>query len=132
MKTRTIRDALSKVQHEIIEILPHSGGDFAKRTRQEALFGETLDRRMDERDLWRVPAENWMRLEAIGRELSHLNDAKMAHEKAAAEKQRKLSQISREWQAMTDLARGRKPGPNGTGPVTTITVPVGATTWTSA
>lgn len=125
MRTRTIRDALSKVQHEISEILPIHGGKWDKRMRQEALFGETLDRRLDERDLWRIPAANWLKLVEIGAELSRWNETKMIYERKAAESQKQLSRISRQWQEMTDLARGREPT-KGMGPTTTIYVDWGA------
>lgn len=122
MKTRTIRKALAKVQHEIAEILPIHGGKWDKRMRQEALFGETLDRRMDERDEWRIPAQNWLKLAAIGADLSRWNDTKMVYERKAAESQKELSRISRQWQEMTDLARGRAPAKGGIGATTTIVV----------
>jgi len=126
MKTRTIRKALAKVQHEIAEILPIHGGKWDKRMRQEALFGETLDRRMDERDEWRIPAQNWLKLAAIGADLSRWNDTKMVYERKAAESQKELSRISRQWQEMTDLARGRAPAKGGIGATTTIVVDWGA------
>lgn len=126
MRTRTIRDALSKVQHEISEILPIHGGKWDKRMRQEALFGETLDRRLDERDLWRIPAQNWTKLVEIGQDLTRWNETKMIYEKKAAESQKQLSRISRQWQELTDLARGREPAKNGIGPTTTIVVDWGA------
>lgn len=122
MKTRTIRKALAKVQHEIAEILPIHGGKWDKRMRQEALFGETFDRRMDERDEWRIPAQNWLKLVAIGQELARWNDYKMNVEKEAAQAQKALSRISRQWQEMTDLARGRAPAKGGMGATTTIVV----------
>jgi len=126
MKTRTIRKALAKVQHEIAEILPIHGGKWDKRMRQEALFGETLDRRMDERDEWRIPAQNWLKLVAIGQRMTTVNEIKVSQERDAAASQRRLSELSREWQKLTDLARGRAPAKGGMGATTTIIVDWGA------
>lgn len=121
MRTTTIWNALSKVQHQIAEILPVHGGRWEARLRQEAKFAEILQKRMDERDIWRVPAANWLRLAEIGQELARWNETKLIYEKKAAESQKELSRMSRQWQEMTDLARGRKfmPGPGAT---TTIIV----------
>lgn len=126
MRTTTIWNALSKVQHQIAEILPVHGGRFDARLRQEAKFAEILQKRMDERDDWRIPAENWIKLIAIGQELTRWNETKMVYERKAAESQKELSRISRQWQEMTDLARGRAPAKGGIGPTTTIVVDWGA------
>lgn len=120
MRTTTIWNALSKVQHQIAEILPVHGGRFDARLRQEAFFAEILQKRMDERDDWRIPAANWAKLAAIGAELARWNETKMVYEQKAAQSQKELSRISRQWQEMTDLARGRTPAKNGLGPTTTI------------
>ena len=125
MRTTTIWNALSKVQHQIAEILPVHGGRFDARLRQEAKFAEILQKRMDERDDWRIPAQNWLKLVELGEQLTALNNVKMTYEKAAAVSQKRLSQISRQWQEMTDLARGRAPA-KGIGATTTIIVDWGA------
>ncbi len=126
MRTTTIWKALSKVQHQIAEILPVHGGRFDARLRQEAKFAEILQKRMDERDDWRIPAANWLKLVEIGAELTRWNETKMVYEKKAAESQKQLSRISRQWQEMTDLARGRAPAKGGLGATTTIYVDWGA------
>ena len=125
MRTTTIWNALSKVQHQIAEILPVHGGRFDARLRQEAKFAEILQKRMDERDDWRIPAQNWLKLVELGEQLTALNNVKMTYEKAAAVSQKRPSQISRQWQEMTDLARGRAPA-KGIGATTTIIVDWGA------
>lgn len=132
MRTTTIWNALSKVQHQIAEILPVHGGRFDARLRQEAKFAEILQKRMDERDDWRIPAENWLKLVAIGQDLTRWNETKMIYERKAAESQKQLSRISRQWQEMTDLARGREPAKGGIGATTTIVVPWGSEVRTSA
>lgn len=126
MRTTTLWNALSKCQHQIAEVLPIHGGRFDARLRQEAKFAEILQKRMDQRDLWRIPAQNWLKLVAIGDDLTHWNTAKMRYEKNAAEAQKELSRISRQWQEMTDLARGRAPAKGGIGATTTILVDWGA------
>lgn len=126
MKTTTLWSALSKVQHQIAEILPVHGGRFDARLRQEAKFAEILQNRMDERDEWRIPAQNWLKLAAIGKDLSRWNETKMVYERKAAESQKELSRISRQWQEMTDLARGRVPAKGGMGATATIVVDWGA------
>jgi hypothetical protein len=126
MRTTTIWNALSKVQHQIAEILPVHGGRFDARLRQEAKFAEILQQRMDERDSWRIPAAKWLELVKIGKELDYWNTNKLSYEKAAASAQKKLSEVSRRWQALTDLARGRAPAKGGIGATTTIYVDWGA------
>lgn len=126
MKTKQILVTLSKIQQRITEIMPHSGGDFEKWLGRERLFAEELERRMDERDDWRVPAQNWLKLVEIGQELDRWNKTKMIYEQKAAESQKQLSRISRQWQELTDLARGRTPAKGGIGSTTTIVVDWGA------
>ena len=126
MNTKRLWVAWGQCQHKITEILPHSGGDFQKWLRREKLFADEFEKRLDERDAWEAPAANWLKLVAIGKDLSRWNETKMVYEKKAAESQKHLSQISRQWQEMTDLARGRAPAKGGIGATTTIYVDWGA------
>lgn len=132
MRTTTLWSALSKCQHQIAEVLPVHGGRFDARLRQEAKFADSLQKRMDERDLWRVPAQNWLKLVEIGEQLTAWNNLKMKQENAAALSQKRLSQISRQWHEMTDIARGRTPAKQDGHVVSTITVPFNSETRTSA
>lgn len=125
MNTKRLWVALGKCQHKITEILPHSGGDFQKWLRREKLFADEFEKRLDERDAWEAPAANWLELVKIGKELDYWNTNKLSYEKAAASAQKKLSEVSRRWQALTDLARGRAPA-KGIGATTTIIVDWGA------
>ncbi len=126
MRTTTLWNALSKCQHQIAEVLPIHGGRFDARLRQEAKFAEILQKRMDERDDWRIPAQNWNKLVEIGKQLTAWNETKMIYERKAATSQKHLSRISRQWQEMTDLARGREPAKGGLGATATIVVDWGA------
>lgn len=125
MNTKRLWVALGKCQHKITEILPHSGGDFQKWLRREKLFADEFEKRLDERDAWEAPAAKWLELVKIGKELDYWNTNKLSYEKAAASAQKKLSEVSRRWQALTDLARGRAPA-KGIGATTTIIVDWGA------
>ena len=125
MNTKRLWVALGKCQHKITEILPHSGGDFQKWLRREKLFADEFEKRLDERDAWEAPAAKWLELVKLGKEHDYWNTNKLFYEKAAASAQKKLSEVSRRWQALTDLARGRAPA-KGIGATTTIIVDWGA------
>lgn len=120
MRTIDIWIRLNAIERKIAEELPLTGDITKKWQGRQQLFQCELEKRMNERDEWRIPAALWASLVALGKELEYWNTLKLSQEAAAQASQKRLSQISRQWQAMMDLARGRTPAKGGMGPTTTI------------
>jgi len=122
MRTIDIWIRLNAIERKIAEELPLSGEVTTKWQGRQQLFQCELEKRMNERDEWRIPAQNWLKLVAIGQRMTTVNEIKVSQERDAAASQRRLSELSREWQKLTDLARGRAPAKGGIGATTTIVV----------